>query len=185
MPANPNWCKRVYRALESASDQDIAAGLAWYPQARSVALRGAQAYGTTLDRAAIALAHLSPRQQWVMNVRAFERLMIGDGARESGILTECYLRARLALVAPDPWGTFGARANKTRSFALNITGDMNAVTVDTWISRVLGIPDEAPFRQPRTYRAAESTYQVCAKRAALAPAELQAITWISARGKAA
>lgn len=182
MTAVADYVDRISHSLSVATPADIAAGRDWYREARAIAQRGADAYGTTLDHAAVALAHLSPQCSWELNVRAFERLMCGDGKREPGVLGAAYERARTSLSAPDPWQTFGHRANKTRSFARNIYGDPEAVTVDTHVARVVGIRPEAAFGRPRVYADVVDSYRDVAQRdGRFTPAELQAITWVQAK----
>lgn len=183
MSVIPAYVDRIRGALSVATDADIAAGIDWYREARDIALRGAQAYGTDLDHAAVALAHLSPRTSWALNVRAFTRLLEGDGLQEPGTTMANYLRAKTSLLAPDPWQTFGKRANKTLSFARNIAGDPDAVTVDTHIARLVGLPrTEIPFRRPSVYQDVADSYRYVAEQdGRFSPAELQAITWIQQR----
>lgn len=137
-------------------------------------------------RAAVVMAHLSPQCPWKLNVKATRRRPAVDGQREPGILHACYARALDSLDADNPLDTFGVRANKTRSFALNIIGDEDAVTVDTWIARVCGIEDEVlVFQRPKLYREVSDSYRQVARGEEYSPRELQAITWIAARGRAA
>jgi hypothetical protein len=189
MTAVPAYVDRIERALALASPADIAAGRLWYGEARAIAERGAEAYGTDLDHAAVALAHLSPRTSWAANVAAFKRLTEGDGERDAAIPMANYLRAKTSLLAADPWQTFGVKANKTRSFARNITGDPDAVTVDSHIARLVGIsrPTEVPFKQPKVYADVADSYRyVSQQHGVYTPAEVQAITWLTQRdGRAA
>jgi hypothetical protein len=182
MTSQPDYVDRISHALSTATPADISAGREWYAEARAIAQRGAEAYGTTLEHAAVALAHLSPQCSWELNVRAFERLLCGDGKREPGVIGTSFARARASLAAADPWSTFGRRANKTRSFARNICGDPEAVTVDTHVARVVGIRSRAVFDRPRVYADIVDSYREVAEHdGRFTPAELQAITWVQAK----
>jgi hypothetical protein len=188
MTAVPAYVDRIERALALATPADIAAGRLWYGEARAIAERGAEAYGTDLDHAAVALAHLSPRTSWAANVAAFKRLTEGDGEREPAIPMANYLRAKTSLLAADPWQTFGRLANKTRSFAQNIAGDPDAVTVDSHIARLVGIPrTDIAFKRPAVYADVADSYRyVSQQNGVYTPAEVQAITWLTQRdGRAA
>lgn len=186
MTANRAFTRRIRLALNLADDSAHALGVLWYPQAQAIAQQCAETAGVSLAHAAVVMAHLSPQCPWQLNVKATRRLLAGDGERENGILHACYARAIDSLDATDPVGTFGRRANKTRNFALNIIGDEQAVTVDTWVARVCGITSErAVFDSPRLYREIADSYRTVAKRSDYSPREIQAITWIQARGTAA
>lgn len=185
MSNQANYRRRIRRVMSKVSDDAIKQGVMWYPNANATVLSLADQSGVTAEHAAIAMAHLSPQVQWVLNVRALRTLLLED-AREPGILHQMYQRARASLTADDPWSTFGLRANKTRNFARNLLCDQDAVTVDSWISRVVGIDNgRAVFDSPRLYNEVADAYRAVARGTEYTPAELQAITWVAARGRAA
>ena len=92
-------------------------------------------------------------------------------------------KARAAMVADDPWSTFGD-GPKTKAFAANIIGDDHAVTVDVWAARIAGITEEQLARVG-VYEAVAHGYRLAAKRAGITPAQMQATTWVVIRGSAA
>ena len=124
------------------------------------------------------IAHLSPRCRWSENVRLARQLALTGTA--TGTIYGHVERAKKALASDDPWSTFG-KAPKTRSFAANIRGDLNAVTVDVWASRIAGV-SEQQLGRVGVYEAIAHAYRLEAKRAGVLPAQLQAITWIVIRG---
>jgi hypothetical protein len=166
--------------LNHASPEDINAGIGWYEDAMSLGEWMAKTCHVSLDHAAVAIAHLSPRTRWSENVRLAKDLAeTGDAF---GTIRGHVTRAKAALAADDPWSTFG-KAPKTRSFAANIRGDLSAVTVDVWASRIAGV-SEQQLGRVGVYEAIAHAYRLEARRAGILPAQLQAITWIVIRGAA-
>ena len=175
--------RNILRHYRAATQEAIEAGTHWYEAALAICRDAAKEHELDLERAVCALAHLSSRLPWTKNVEAFSILVSGQ-PRPAWVLTRSWQQASAALVAADPWSTFGRRASKTRSFAQAILGDENAVTVDVWAARVAGV-DPNILRLPREYAAVAEAYRRAAKRVGLTPRELQAIVWCAIRGRAA
>jgi hypothetical protein len=167
---------KVYR---QASEPDILAGKAWYAEAQSVARELSATGDISVTAAAAVIAHLSPRCPWERNISA-ARELVATGHTTG--LSANIAKAKKAMVADDPWSTFG-KAPKTRAFASNILGDDNAVTVDVWAARIAGI-SEQQLGLAGVYEAVAHSYRLAAKRAGITPAQMQAITWVVIRGKA-
>lgn len=178
-----SYARCINDALSSATDAQWAEAVAWYPSVYALCEKVSADTGHSLEHCAVAFAHLSPQLQYVVNVRAFYSLMYG-GHREASVIRSSFERARASLSAADPWATFGSRAQKTRNFALNITGDESAVTVDSWIARCVGVDPTRVFNRPALYDEIASAFRRAAKRHGLAPCELQALVWIVTRGRA-
>ncbi|AOT25588.1 hypothetical protein SEA_MARGO_87 [Mycobacterium phage Margo] len=170
----------IIRVFARATEDDILDGKVWYEEARALAIECAVTGGITLEQSAVMIAQLSPRLRWDKNVEAARSLVTTGKA--PGVLGRSVERALEAMSADDPWSTFG-KAPKTRSFALNILGDDNAVTVDVWAARVAGITEQQLGRVG-VYEAIAHCYRLAAKRAGIQPAQMQAITWVVARGRA-
>ena len=174
--------KRILRTLDKATNLNIFDGMHWYDEAKD--LIGNLAYHSdyTTDQVACAMAHLSPRLRWNQNVAAVS-LLVKKGVAPTYVMSGPAGRAMRALEAADPFATFGKKAKKTQSFARNVNGDSNAVTVDVWIARVVGI-SESQLKLVGVYEAVAHAYRIAAKRRGFDPAVLQAITWIVVRGSA-
>ncbi|AHY27152.1 hypothetical protein PBI_PHANTASTIC_89 [Mycobacterium phage Phantastic] len=170
----------IIRVFAKASEQDILDGKVWYEEAKALAVECAVNGGMTLEQSAVMIAQLSPRLRWNKNVEA-ARSLVATG-KAPGVLSRSVERALQAMTAEDPWSTFG-KAPKTRSFALNILGDDHAVTVDVWAARVAGITEQQLGRAG-VYEAIAHCYRLAAKRVGISPAQMQAITWVVARGRA-
>lgn len=169
---------RILVAWSESTDGQREQGAAWYGEACTVAATLAAQSGHTVDAAAAVIAHLSPRTTWARNVSGATSLMLTGEA--PGCMGANVERARKALVSDDPIGTLGGP--KTRSFALNITGDLDAVTVDVWALRVAtGTDDTRIINRKGGYDAVADAYREAARRAGVSPATMQATTWIVAR----
>ena len=175
--------KRIVRTLNKADAVTVREGMEWYDEARQLTVKLSLMSEYTTAQVAAAMAHLSPRLRWNQNVEAITDLVL-YGTLPAYVMQGPAKRARKALVAAEPMNTFGKRAKKTLAFARNINGDVNAVTVDTWILDVVGITEQQ-LKLVGVYDAVAHAYRLAAKRRGFTPAELQAITWIVVRGSAA
>jgi hypothetical protein len=175
--------KRIIRVADKADYDTTFEGINWYYEAQRLCETLAADSDYTVDQIAVAMAHLSPRLRWSQNVVSIVAL-VKTGKLPAYIMRGPAKRARKALLAADPFATFGKRAKKTESFARNIIGDDNAVTVDTWILNVVGITEEQ-LKLVGVYDAVAHAYRLAAKRRGFTPAQLQAVTWIVVRGSAA
>lgn len=174
--------KRILRVADKATDTTVFDGINWYYEAQSLCEQLAADSEYTVDQVAVAMAHLSPRLRWNQNVASIV-VLVTTGQLPAYIMQGPAKRARKALAASDPFATFGKRAKKTESFARNIIGDDNAVTVDTWILDVVGVTEQQ-LKLVGVYDAVAHAYRIAAKRRNLSPAALQAVTWIVVRGSA-
>lgn len=169
-----------YRASDEATRT---AGAVWYDEAQAYALELSDLSGYSLERVAIAIALLSPRASWQAN-KAAARALVTGAHKPSGMLARSWLAARNALMVDDPWALFSKRASKTCAFARAILGDSDAVVIDIWAARVAGI-DPDTLSRAGVYDEVARSYRNAAARVGITPREMQAITWIQARGKAA
>ena len=169
--------RRILRVWDRASVSDVEAGARWYDEAGDLAT----SLGATVGRehAAVIIAHLSPRTTWARNV-ASAVMLVEKGERYPGAIEALYDRARASLDFEDPFESFGPAARKTWSFAHNILGDREIVTVDVWACRVADL-DETALGRKGAYDAVEHAYRLAARRRGVDPATMQATTWIVAR----
>lgn len=177
--------KRILRTFDSATASDLEAGARWYPRAGQLASDLAAAGVVSTELAAIVISHLSPRTDWARNVAGATALLVAGERPESvGCMGDTSNRAvracALAADGFDPWDSFGPTARKTRSFARNILGDCETVTVDVWAMRVVGL-DETRLGRVGAYDAIAHAYRLAARRRGVDPATMQATTWVVAR----
>jgi len=159
---------------------EIAAGIGWYPMARRHSRRIARAHRSTEHRAAGVISALSPRCRWAQNlIRADDAFRTGTAR---GLFAD---KAQAILNGARPLDTL--RGPKTRSFYRNITGNLQAVTIDTWaLGAVLGTRDKRilhnTIERVGEYEAAADEYRSVASWFGLRPAEFQAAVWVHVRG---
>ena len=176
--------KRILRTFDAATATDLESGARWYDEAGQLASDLA-AGDVTRNHAAAVIAQLSPRTTWARNVATATALIREgrDAARALGAMGALLDRAEIALSSDDPIGTINGP--KTGSFARNIAGDREAVTVDVWAARVADL-DETLLGRKGAYDAVAHAYRVAARRRGVDPATMQATTWVVARnGRAA
>ena len=174
---------RIDRCFGKASASGYQSGMEWYGVAGQICedLSGESEY--VIAQVCAAMSQLSPRLRWKQNVDS-AAMLVRTGELPRYVMSGPAKRARIALVSADPFATFGPKALKTQSFARNIAGDMDAVTVDVWAARVAGV-SESQLKLAGVYEAIAHCYRLAAKRNGIAPAQMQAITWIVVRGSAA
>ena len=164
----------VYR---SASAGQVKDGMNWYSEAHSLAL--------VLDptnplRAAGIIAAFSPRVPWRRNV-ALAVQTYADGVAAPKCLGRSVAKAQAILDGKDVVDTL--KGPKTVAFALTIADptDPMAVVVDRHAMSVAigrSATDEDQKGLKRTYELFAACYREAARRAGIAPSQMQAITWV-------
>lgn len=175
---------RILRTWDRATPTIVGQGHDWYSDAHAVAVDLAHQGNITLEHAAAVIAHLSPRTRWATNIAgAYAVVLKGNG---TGLLQRNVNGALRALAALDGEAALATlNGPKTKRFAANILGDVEAVTVDVWAAKVAGV-SEKELGRAGVYDAVEHAYRVAARRRGVDPAIMQACTWIVARnGRAA
>lgn len=163
-----------------AANEDIRnAGRQWYPNALSLCEEIA-ADDVPVSTVARVMAALSPRTHWATNVRwarsivdAFRR-----GDTEPPPISTVVFRNRAWLELN---GTPALSGPKTSAFAAAILGDTEAVTIDSWILRSVGLKPNAKVT-PKRVREITAAYAEAAAEAGETPRDLQAIVWVQLRG---
>lgn len=143
-------------------------------------------YGRDWWRFVLILAATSPRQgvaaNWTKAKKAFKRY------KAFGVMTSysdfmLAHRKNLEKIRDTPDMALGwdiLSGQKVQSFAANLLGNLDKVTIDMWMVQYFGIDKLTK----KTYENLEKRIQILAKRWCLYPAELQAILWSAARARA-
>lgn len=178
---------RIVATFESATDDELVAGMEWYFEAANHAAIMSARYGVTFEQAAAVISHLSPQLDWAANLSNAYSLL-ADG-KTHAVLGDSVKRAKRAMVDPAPAETFGDDGPKIRSFYWNIVGEHSKyVTVDRHALRVaFGYLDTdlmRAFARVGSYEAITHCYRLAAKRVGVTPAQVQAVTWVVVRGRA-
>jgi len=144
----------------------------WYENARSEIAHCCMLQRWDPNRFTDILAITSPR----VAVRRNVRLTIGY--MMTGMLPEDVIRSTHA--ALDHYNETGEiRGPKTSAFAAALKGDLDAVVLDTWMARALGVPHSA-FGKRRIRESAARRIRFTAHLAGLMPAQMQAAVWAGA-----
>lgn len=176
--------RRLLRAWDQATAEDLAAGLSWF--ARSADLAESLSAGTNLTPAQCSgiIAALSPRCGWSANVRGAVAMVAAatSGASEPVVAgTRANRRKGWAIATgADPSAVLSGP--KVSAFWANLCGDLDAVTVDVWAARAAEGPrfkDRAP--DGSRYARIADAYRAAAAVVGIAPRDLQAAVWTSYR----
>lgn len=173
--------RRILATFDRATAADIEAGARWYSIAGTIAADLVAGDDVdTIEHAAALIAALSPRTDWARNVAGATAIAYGHDA--VGCIGTNVTRANRVLLADDPVADLNATgtAPKIESFARNILGDVEAVTVDVWACRVANL-DETRLSLKGAYDAVAHAYRLAARRRGVDPSTMQATTWVVAR----
>lgn len=111
-------------------------GRHWYDNARHAIRAWCKQHTRDFDTYCAVLAITSPRVQVTKNVRITEQYMQADPLWSKGMLKE---RVKAVL----RWEEDGVvRGPKVNAFYLALTGDQEAVVLDTWMARACEIKDK-------------------------------------------
>jgi len=145
----------------------------WYSEAQAYAVQLATRHDTYLDIAAGVIAAFSPRTKWAQNVLNAELFLSGE---EVPTLGNNVKMAQAVMGS----GIDALKGRKTNSFAKNIAGNMNVVTIDVWMIRAAGY--NRLDANKSMYDMMENVIQELSFIYGVTPAQLQALIWIVVRG---
>jgi hypothetical protein len=178
MRTQEQMVRRITRAYRQTTPAQLAAGLGWYAEAWKVAQ---EILPGNPYLAAGVIAALSPRCQWSTNVAwATALVQAAMEGRECPPVHTTTMRAQAWRIANGTPALDVLNGPKVRSFYSNITGDTDAVTCDVWATYVAAGHKDAIT--PAQYRCIADAYRRAAKILGVTPREVQAATWIAARG---
>jgi hypothetical protein len=147
-------------------------GAHWYEHASAAIEAVCDAEGWPTDVFIDVLAITSPRVQVKRNWKLAVDYMRngGNGYRPKGILPA----VAVSLTLWEKTGTI--RGAKTGAFASALKGNRDAVVLDVWMSRALGVKQEH-FSRLATWRSGVSRVRKVAAKLGIAPAQAQAAIW--------
>ncbi len=169
--------RRLVRVYRAATEAIRAAGRKWYRLARVVAWGMARECGVTMRTAAGVIAALSPRLQWVTNVKAARAMLAGKDPR--GVFRASKAKARRIIAGESPESVL--RSPKVMAFFDALTGNDDAAVVDVWTARAAGLDGPVTDAQ---YREVALALRAASIETGERVAQLQAIAWVQVRGRA-
>ena len=147
----------------------------WYYDANEVARQVSTLMGIDIERASCIVAAFSPRERWSVNVRKALDYAMG---REPAGLRNNVLMADASLVH----GFDALKGPKTNAFARAIAGDTDAVVIDVWMCRAVGLDRDDPTIVQ--YREISAAVREVAAEYSITARTMQALVWIIVRGSA-
>lgn len=171
---SPETAVETYRTLASGiTPQEAYDASIWYRLARCHAHAIAFTMDIPLENAASIISAFSPRVQWNRNMDLAWQFATGQDVR-------CLTLSKRNAEKAKTMGFAALNGLKTNAFARNISGDLNAVTIDAWMLRPFGLRDATKAN----YRTLSEAIRVVAAEVGMTPADLQALIWVRLRGKA-
>lgn len=135
--------KRLWAIVKDKDPDEHQDYLNWYDDACSMVYAYAEAYGHDVKHVAAATAALSCNSSWSRNKKALQELMEGAKVKHVGQVVEMATKALAS-------GFEALSGPKVTSFALNLVGDRESVTVDRVMCFAAGLKkrDGTPKRTP-------------------------------------
>lgn len=166
----------TYRELASqATFGQVEQASKWYVDAERIAEQVARNLDTTLEVGATVVSAFSPRERWSVNVARAIQFSLGEPVT---CLKNNIVMANNALTL----GFSALKGLKTNAFAKAIAGDEQAVVIDVWMLRAVGIEKKTPSQSGYS-ELAEAVKKV-AFEFGMTPRAMQALIWIVVRGSA-
>jgi thermostable 8-oxoguanine DNA glycosylase len=145
----------------------------WYLDAEKVAHEVARNLGTNLEVGATVVSAFSPRERWTTNVAKAIAFSLGQDV--VGLANNLKMAKSGLLLGFD-----ALNGQKTNAFARAIAGDEQAVVIDVWMLRALGIEKKTPNQT--LYKEMARAVRKVANELGMTPRATQALIWIVVRG---
>jgi thermostable 8-oxoguanine DNA glycosylase len=145
----------------------------WYLDAEKVAHEVARNLGTSLEVGATVVSAFSPRERWTTNVAKAIAFSLGQDV--VGLANNLKMAKSGLLLGFD-----ALNGQKTNAFARAIAGDEQAVVIDVWMLRALGIEKKTPNQT--LYKEMARAVRKVANELGMTPRATQALIWIVVRG---
>jgi hypothetical protein len=145
----------------------------WYQDSRAVIVG---LYGDDADLFCDILAATSPRKQvranWNLAVRIYNSFKRTGWFNKTGMMKAHWMNVERVLSGEPLQGY------KVPAFAANLKGDLERVTIDTWVLYYYKLKQHQ-IRRKEYYRM-EKAIQMLARHRDMRPAEYQAMIWVKA-----
>jgi hypothetical protein len=146
----------------------------WYLDAETIAREVSTNLNVSLEIGATIVSAFSPRERWSRNVSNAIKFSLGKEL--TGVLGNNIRMANAGLTL----GFEALKGSKTNAFAKAIAGNENAVVIDVWMLRALGIEKKTPSQS--IYNEMANAVTAVAKAHGMTPRAMQALIWIVVRG---
>jgi hypothetical protein len=164
----------IYSGLaKNATFGQVEQASKWYMDAERVATEVARNLDSTLEVGAAVVSAFSPRERWTNNVAKAISFSLGNhipGFKNNMVM------ANNAIA----FGYDALKGMKTNAFAKAIAGDEQAVVIDVWMLRAVGIEKKTPNQSQ--YNDLVDAVKKTAFEFGMTPRAMQALIWIVVRG---
>jgi hypothetical protein len=173
---NPMDYAAIYSGIvKNATFGQVEQASKWYVDAERIAEKVAENLNTTLEVGASVVSAFSPRERWSVNVA---RAIAWSLGQDVACLKNNLVMANNALTL----GFQALKGMKTNAFAKAIAGDEQAVVIDVWMLRAVGIEKKTPNQSQ--YNELVNAVKKTAFDFGMTPRAMQALIWIVVRGSA-
>ncbi len=185
-------CRNLRKQWRLVTETDRTEGLAWYPVAQGIIRQWSEHYRYSIDTVAAVVAAISPQVEWTRNLIIADDVLAQRPPSIGGVL-HTNLRKAERLRDTDfrsenleAWNLTTRMQEqfkagpKVLTFALNLSGDMDALTIDPHAFQcALADPLSRLTIRPIVYSIIADCYRTVADEIGVAPATFQAILWHS------
>lgn len=185
-----NYVRNILKTYRKATHSDIASGIEWYDRAKREAKGISKELGLSLSTVVGVMAALSPNNRWERNVKdtyaMCKAFVEGYEIDDFKVSTYNAMKQKAWTILEESLNDDDdilSRLNgqKIRSFYSNIKG-LDEVTVDGHALNIArgyreGLTSDKTNIGKKLYKELQEAYVKAAKRAGVAPHEMQAITW--------
>jgi hypothetical protein len=168
-----NYYEQYTELVKKANFGQVEQASKWYVDAERIAEKVAENLDTTLEVGATVVSAFSPRERWSVNVARAIAFSLGQ---EVTCLKNNLVMANNALTL----GFAALKGAKTNAFAKAIAGDEQAVVIDVWMLRAVGIEKKTPTLNQ--YKELVEAVKKTAFDFGMTPRAMQALIWIVVRG---
>lgn len=181
-PTHSAMVANIGHVLSLATDSERIDGANWYPSAHAIVVEWAEFHGRSIANVACIVAALSPQMEWSRNLIIAEDVLRGLSPSIGGsILSFVRIAERIRDERATDTEHYFKQGCKVRSFAANLAGNWDIVTVDTHGAQIAAGSPLANVRVDtwKRYEPVARAYVEASTRARLEPATLQATVWLT------
>ena len=177
------------RWANAATKQEIKDGLIWYKAAQDHCRVQAKRYGISTYNYATIVSMLSPNNKWERNLIDADQLvssyLAGESIDDFKVCTYGANKLKAWNAMSKGSEIDGTNSPKTHSFAMNMIGSIDSITIDKWMIRAAlcgpddGVIDTVESVTPKQYRRLEALCATVAQGFGMAGHSIQAIIWLT------
>lgn len=168
-----NYVEIYNNLIKQATLGQVEQATKWYLDAETIAREIAKTMNVSIEIGATILSAFSPRERWARNVSNAVKFSFGEPVVALGNNIRM-ANAGLTL------GFDALKGQKTNAFARAIAGNEEAVVIDVWMLRAVGIEKKTPNQSQ--YRELANAVRTAGAKHGLTPRTAQALIWIVVRG---